>query len=428
MRRLIFILSVLMSSTAFANLYQCVNGKTEPVFHEDKLDFSQKKGHLFAEALSEKTHSQNLRPFLIYYVVDSPEAYMQLTVKYEIAKLKIACEQSKNVNFIAFSNRAYVEKNEFVVCKNTEFKTFNFSAFPELNKSLQKKLNFIKTGDHTKTNLGPMNYLVKYSPTVNDAFGRYPLAHPDFLYDLVTLATTHKDLFPSNEYMPFMNLKSHGSTTNVLSGLQDCQEEAKKRSQDEALQDKLSPEEISFLKNDDFSSDITRVETILNRIGLSESIDVSGDSLGYTFMGNRFMGNTHLGNTHLGNTHLGNRFMGNTHLGSAVTGLGAGEGLGAEFSFGLYHVGLTAVFAHLFNEENEKTLGYVMLESCDTNRNIEFHHASISNVLGIYSAQHSLWYRNINWWNILSEANGSTKRMVELLHMSSGDILNIITL
>jgi hypothetical protein len=413
------ILSLTLSASSYANLYECKNtdGMPTPVLSESRTEFTKTNAHIFPNALDEKVHSKKLKPFLIYYAVDSTEPFMKLTVKYEIARMKMACEQSENVNFIAFLNSSYIEKNEFIVCKNQVYSELKFSTFPTLNKSLQIKRNFIKTGDHTGNELGPMDYLVRYNPNINEAFGNFPLAHPDFLYDLVSLATTDKSLFPASQFMPFLNLKSHGSKTNVLSGLQSCQTMAKTMSQDIALKEVLSASELAYLETNDFDKSIEQVDSILNKIGIGSLAGVGGESLG----------GTNLGGTNLGGTNLGGTNLGGTNLSDAVAGLGAGEGLGAEFSFGLYHVGLTAVLSHLFNEENEMLLGFAMLESCDTNRNIEFHHASITNVLGIYSAEHSLWYRNINWWTLLSEANGSTLRLVELLTLNTGNIVNIVT-
>lgn len=414
MKTLITTFLLAFSLSASANLYECKEGSKEPVAVQSlsTVDFASNPAHLFPKSTDLSVHGTR-KPFLVYYAVDSSEPFMQLTVKYEVAALKIACQNSNSVNFVAFLNSLYTEKNEFITCKDGNYKNVNLTDYPELNKKLKLKNNFIRSGDHTDGELGPMDYLVQYRSHLNESFGKFPLAHPDFLYDLINFSMSDADLFPAASYMPFLNLKSHGSKTNVLSGLLDCQVKAKTLTQEVSLKNAYTAEEIQFLMNADFSENFKLADTLLEKIGLGSSVAVGGSQLG---------------GTNLGGTNLGtNRFsLGGTNLSSTISGLGAGNGLGSEFSFGLYHVGLTAVFSHLFNEDNQNILGFAMLESCDTDRNVEFHHASIDNVLGLYSAKHSLWYRNLNWASIMYEANGSTQRLVELLNLHTSKIENVI--
>lgn len=409
------LISLLFSFSALANLYECKDGESEPVavVNDSKVSFQSTPASLFPKSEDALIHKNGLKPFLIYYVVDSAEPFMKLTVKFEIATLRKACENSGSVNFAAFLNSLYTEKNEFIICKDGKFKNIGLTNYPRLNDSLIKKNNFIKTGDHTDGELGPMDYLVQYKSHINESFGKFPLAHPDFLYHLMKLVTTDAELFPASSYMPFLNLKSHGSKTNVLSGLLDCQVRAKTLTQMEALKKAYTSNEIDFLLNADYSANLEKANNLLETIGLGISVAEGGSALG---------------GTNLGGTNLGARkfSLGGTNLSSTISGLGSGNGLGSEFSFGLYHVGLTAVFSHLFNEDNQQVLGFAMLESCDTDRNVDFHHASIDNVLGLYSAKHSLWYRNLNWASVMYEANGSTSRLVELLNLHTSKIENIV--
>lgn len=414
MKNLIFSFLLTFSLSASANLYECKDGDSEPVAVQStsKVDFASNPAHLFPKSKDLSVHNGR-KPFLVYYAVDSSEPFMKLTVKYEIAALKIACQNSDSVNFVAFLNSLYTENNQFIICKDGNYKNVDLKDYPGLNNKLKIKNSYIKNGDHTKGELGPMDYLVQYHSHLNDAFGKFPLAHPDFLYDLVNLTMSESDLFPASNYMPFLNLKSHGSKTNVLSGLLDCQVKAKTLTQNVSLVKAYNPEEIQFLMEADFSADFERADTLLEKIGLGTSVAEGGSQLG---------------GTNLGGTNLGNRkfSLGGTNLSATISGLGSGNGLGSEFSFGLYHAGLTAVFSHLFNEDNQNILGFAMLESCDTDRNVDFHHASIDNVMGLYSAKHSLWYRNLNWGAIMYEANGSTIRLLELLNLHTSEIENII--
>ena len=424
MNKLIFIFIILTSSLAQAGLYQCSSADAEPKYvgssSDKKITFEKSKPEFQEHALHPQLHTGKQSPFLVYYAIDSAEPFMQYSVKYEIARLKTSCENDQKVNFVAILNSLYVEKNEVIVCKKGKYKHIDLSSFPDVDESLKNKREYLRNGDHSGGEPGMMRYLVRYKSVVNEAFYNYPLAHPDFLFDLITLVTNNETFFPNNEFMPFLNLKSHGNKQNVLSGLHNCQIQAKINSQTDFLKNKLTIEERNLLEEVDFSSHLPEIEKVLHKIALGSAIGVGGeDKLGKDFLGKDF----------LGKEFLGKDFLGKEFLGSTVAGLGNSEGLGADYSFGTYHIALSSVLKHLFHDKNEndiRFLGFVMLESCDTNRNISFHHESLELVVGVYSAKHSLWYRNLNWWTFLEEANGSTKRMVELLQLHSGNIENII--
>lgn len=434
MKKLIALL-FLFSTLANAGLYQCNTSDGKPKLIENpvekKISFEQAEPYFHPNALHPFMHSKNLAPYLIYYAIDSSEPFMQYSVKYEIAKLRQACEKSEKVNFVAILNSLYVDKNEFIVCKNKTYRHVNLNAFKELDQSLKAKRVYLLEGDHTKELPGKMKYLVRYKQVVNEAFYNFPLAHPDFLFDLIHLVKNEKSLFHVDEYMPFLNLKSHGSRQNVLSGLHECQIQAKTMSQKaylDKLQEKLllTSSERYMLDQKNYSFILPQVEKVLEKLALGESFGVGGkDSLGREFMGKEFMGKE----------FMGKEFMGKEFMGDAIAGLGNSEGMGADYSFGTYHIALSSVLIHLFNdfdiptkaeEDKARFLGFVMLESCDTNRNVKFHQEALELVLGSYSAKHSLWYRNLNWWSILEEANGSTEEMVRRLQHYTPMIQNII--
>lgn len=415
MKKIILLLTF-MTSFAHAGLYQCDSATAEPKIDENhvekKISFEKTSPFFVEHAFNTQLHGTlNQKPYLIYYAIDSSEPFMQYSVKYEIAKLKQSCEKSESVNFVAILNSLYVEHNEIILCKNKSFKSVNLKNYKELDENLKAKRNFLREGDHSSGSPGMMKYLVRYKSAANEAFYNYPLAHPDFLADLVNFVSSNEDFFPISQYMSFLNLKSHGSKQNVLSGLYKCQIEAKALSQNAYLKTKISPTDRQLLNQKDYYSNLTEIEKILEQISLGESIGVGGrDSLGREFMGREFMGRE----------FMGREFMG------AITGLGNVEGLGTDYSFGTYHIALSSVLFHMFNFKNDKFLGFVMLESCDTNRNIQFHQQEQEYVLGVYSAKHSLWYRNLNWWGILEEANGSTLRLMELLKLATPEIQNIV--
>ncbi len=213
-----------------AGLYNCDTPDGTPHVlpseGESKITFETKAPYFKPYHLKDNLH-QNKTPFLIYYAVDSSEAFMQYSVRFEIGKLQESCTKSPNVNFVAFLNSLYVDKNQFIYCKNSILRYRDISNYPALNDSLKSKRKFISIGDHTEDDLGPLTYRVRYFVHSNESFGRYPLSHPDFLYDLISFAITEEELFPSDKYIPFLNLKSHGSDNRVLAGMHECQEKAK---------------------------------------------------------------------------------------------------------------------------------------------------------------------------------------------------------
>lgn len=430
MKKLITLL-FLFSSLANAGLYKCdtSDGKPELVKNpvQKNITLETAEPYFMPHALHPVAHARNQTPYLIYYAIDSSEPFMQYSVKYEIAKLKQACKSSEKVNFVAILNSLYVDKNEIIVCKNSILENVNLNKFPQLDQSLKTKRNFLYEGDHTSELPGKMKYLVRYKKVVNEAFYNFPLAHPDFLFDLVSLVKNEKSLFHQEQYMAFLNLKSHGSRQNVLSGLHDCQIKAKTWSQNAYLDKlQLTSSERLMLNQKDYSFILPQVEKVLDKLALGESFAVGGkDSLGKEFMGKEFMGKE----------FMGKEFMGKEFMG-AVAGLGNSEGMGTDYSFGTYHIALSSVLIHLFNDFDQmgkeydeskiNLLGFVMLESCDTNRNVQFHQEALELVLGSYSAKHSLWYRNLNWWAILKEANGSTEEMIRRLQHYTPMIQNIV--
>jgi hypothetical protein len=416
-RKTLTLFTAVLCLNAQANLYKCEDVNGEPVKVDEshripKVEIHKTDPYWINDNLStarmHESHNQNKTPFLIYYAIDSAEPFMKYSVNYEIAQLEKNCIGSSNVNFVALLNSLYVESNEFILCKNQRFQKVNLSQFPDLDFRLKVKHKSIGEGDHTINEMGPMSFLVKYEANINKPFSYFPLAHPDFLHELIELVINEKGLFPTNKYMPFLNLKSHGSSETVLSGLHSCQVRAKTKTQKEIV--------TLILKGDaeKLNSFNTSHEISQNLISYNELIDKLN-------LGTKAFG----GDATLGDTNLGDTNLGDTNLGDAISGLGANNGLGSEFAFGSYHVALNAVLADLFNPENGRVLGFLMLESCDTNRDAAFHHANLENVLGFYSAKHSLWYRNLNWWAILSKAQGSTRKLIELLDSDTKKIINI---
>lgn len=401
-------------NTSWANLYNCTEASRNPVLIpavKESIKLSTTSPYLKSYFNDSQFH-QNKTPFLIYYAIDSAEAFMQYSVKFEIAKLQQSGLKSPHVNFVGILNSLYVEKNQIIICKNQKISYLNLNTFPLLNESLTIKRKFISTGDHTENETGPILYRVRYFQHSNKPFGQFPLAHPDFLHDLVKLITTEKTLFPTEQYIPFLNLKSHGSKLQVLAGMNKCQSKAKVLSAEKVLSNVLTKNEIRFLKKinnqEKVLSNLDKFEEIISKLQLG-SESGTGEDYG-------------LGSSRLGSSRLAFETNG---LGDAIHGLGVNEGLGIEFSFGTKQVHLNWALGDLFENKSERVLGFLMLESCDTNRDPEFFHSYIDNVLGYYSAKHSLWYRNLNWWTLLERAKGSSQELINILKIETSKIPNI---
>lgn len=407
---------------AHANLYECkdANSSPEPVKSgaQKKLSFSTTKPFRLEYGFDEDVHQKNLKPFVLYYAIDSAEPFMQYTVRYELAQLRKSCEKSANVNFVAILNSLYTKKNEIVLCKDKVFRKVNLKKYPSLDKSLKEKRNFFL--DKARPVRYPHGFDYDYPLELSQAYYNNPLVLENFLYELTFFVITNEDFFPHDKYLPYMTLKSHGSKERVLSGLHDCQLQAKTLSQNEVIQKNLTKAEIALLKKDDYSGELKKVNVALNKIGLGSAVGVGGDS--------------NLGEMNLGEMNLGEMNLGEMNLGETVQGLGAGEGLGSSFRFGTHHLSLMMIMTKLFDDMDDtdedpetisKYLGFMMLESCDTNRDFTFYDTMQINTLASYSAQHSLWYRNLNLWSILEDANGSSRRMSELMLMYTAKIPNI---
>jgi hypothetical protein len=305
---------------AFAGLYQCSEDGSGIVINKSVLPanfcLNSTRPKLFDNAENSDVH-KGKKPFLFYYAVDSEEAFMQYSIKLEVEQLKKVCKESPDVNFVVLLNSLYLAKNEITVCKNQTVEQVALTKFARFNQSLLTKLDYLSLGDHTSNLLGPMTMLVRYPLTTNDAFKKYPFAHPDFLYDFLKLVLSEPSLFPSNVYMPFVNLKSHGSKRNLLSGLQECQAKAKVKSQEKMINDHLSSEQKALLQSESYSPQYLELLDKLDIGPNSGSRDPGPQpvELGSTGLGCYGPGSKGLGSNGLGSNGLGSNGLGSNGLG-----------------------------------------------------------------------------------------------------------------
>lgn len=407
---IIFILTCIQNS--WGNLYNCESTDGEPKVMLNSTKNELKLSHIPLITNSTELNRENLEfksPYLIYYAIDSTEAFMQYSVRYEIAKLQESCKKNANVQFVAFLNSLYVEKNSFIICKDKKVNIINLSAYANINNNLNIKKNALSKGDHTKGYSKPFSYQVLYSKETNKAFAKYPLAHPDFLHDLINFVTTEDSFFPNDRFAPFLNLKSHGSEENILAGMHRCQSKAKEMSSLKILEKILTKQEQSFLKKLDTPAKVENELIVYGK--LISKLDL-GEARG-------------IGSFKEKDSNLGEMRLGEMRLNITQGGLGVNEGLGAKYSFGTSHVHLSWVLEDLFPSGSNRSLGILMLESCETNRIPTLFQPDRDNILSFYTAMQSLWYRNLNWWELLEKAKGSTGFLFGLLKEETSKIPNI---
>lgn len=389
-----------------AGVYHCedINGQPEEKLQVPSKFIPHTAEPFFVPKAFNRAAALRQRPFLVYYAIDPDEPFMRYAVDFEVARLKESCEASADVEFAVIRNSQYVSMNEITICKNQIVSTINLSSYSSFDLLLKKKRKIILEEDNTLEEKNPLiEFPVSFEKSVNSSFARFPLAHPDFLHDFLKLLITEKSLFPSEEYIPFLNLKSHGNREYVLSGLHPCQVLAKNKAQNKLMNETLTPSQR-------------------NALAQSSASPEQAGALDKLFLGSKIGKGTYL--ERLNDIGLNDIGLNEIGLGP-IGGLSDGQGLGAEFAFGTFHLAVNAVLRTLFNEDNGKVLGFVMFESCDTNRDPVFNHTVLENTLGFYSAKHTLWYRNLNWWTLLESANGSAENLLKNLDEETRLIPNL---
>lgn len=416
---LIYATAVLfLSMNCIASIYKCYSPSNDPKKVQNSIKTELSITHMPSYITSNELNVLNLdrkKPFLIYFAIDSYESFMQISVQYEISKLQQKCRENSNVEFVAFLNSLFVNERKFIVCKNRLPRKINLSDFPDLNQRLSRKLSYIANiGDGSKQK-NPLLFKTKSNKEIKRAFKNYPLAHPDFLHDLIQFATTDKELFPNEKHAAFIHLKSHGSREHVLAGLHSCQERAKVLNSSQLTQKLLTIDEQNTLQN------LNSINKIEKNLQTYERI-ISKLDLGPTPGIGNFNNDPKLGEDRLGEDRLSDR---NLKISSAIQSLGANEGLGSNLSFGTNQKNLGLILDKLFKSGSNRSLGFLILESCDSNRNPSIFHTNLANIFGYYSSKQSLWYRNLNWWKILEDSKGVTVNLVNILQDVTFKIPNI---
>jgi hypothetical protein len=380
-------------------------------------DFEDTEKTVYVERLDKGLNSRfsmNNRPAIIYYVVNTDEHFMRNAVDYELRLLKKTCNEKLKANWIAFVNSHYTKGDsrglarEYLICKNG---FFSVKQYPEsVVKSLEDKRVLLREANTSKTEdtKGLLTYHLDYKKYIypeteekgvsenkhdlGEAFFKYPFVYPDFIFANLDLALKH---FPSNGYAHILHIKSHGSINNVMIPLLPPQIAKKDQSLREYMDErganlpKIKQEEIGIHSIGDF--DIWEKE--LEKVNLS-SVDpdfsLSADN------GNNF--------------NYTDLFKLPEHMG--VDNIG---GLNGQGDFGLAQPYLDKVILDVLSKHSyDGQLITTIVESCMSNISYDnYYKLTHSNML--YSANGVLWYRNINWFDLLSKSEGDLRKLGEML-------------
>jgi len=380
---------------------------------------------------------RDFTPVVIYYVVDTPEPYMQLALDYEIKAFEKSCNRERAANWVLFINSYFTQNDgEVIYCRNGLRHVVKLAtAAPAVYQEIQDKIALL--ADHAvppKVLAASMLFpvaLTDQNMAYRNLYKTYPLANVDVFYHLKRW-TEQLDLFPTGQYLPVVHFKAHAARAHeramnlLLTGMTNAALNEKIKEQ-EAHRNKIvnQPKFVVALPKISYGqagrNKLSVSETILDQIGLAK---VPTDSEAMTSADGK--SKPGLGAYGLGAYGLG------------AYGLGA-YGLVAQGFFGANAYAMQAAFDKLANETpdgaatkgDEPRLGFALFEACEANINSSagmrlFATAGNRSIHALYAPSGFLWYRNLNWDEILSDkaARSSGKQLVKILSHSTGKIKN----
>lgn len=438
-------------------------------------------------------------PALIYYSVDTNEPFMKATVDYEIKKLRQACRTGNKVNFVVFLNSLYMgehgqEKHLFLYCgqplndleRMDELSEERFHVYKlpvALVEKLEAKRTLIELGLYSNEDTNErILFQTRYKKELGPVFARFPLAHPDFFYDLIE--ETRRSIFSKDKgFLPFLHLKSHGSRFSLLTGLTESQEIGKNSCQEKIMNASHSymkdwwsmvqskgvgltrPPENRFLispfakvsdevtVDSDFSVECDETCDAFGlaegtwryddgRLGNSGGLNPEGNGLNVEINGLNveLNGLNPEGNSlNVSRNGLSTSDFG---LGGFETSLGVSyddidgnvPGLKIENSFGTPYLKMNQILSFMTYQrpgspQVNNPFGFIMFESCESQVSgkgtlFDYTKANLTEVKGFYSAEGTLWYRNINWHYLLLAADGNAGHLQKLLVAATLGITN----
>ncbi|HAZ12193.1 MAG: hypothetical protein A2X86_03060 [Bdellovibrionales bacterium GWA2_49_15] len=355
------------------------------------------------------------KPFLFYYVLDSKEPFMQASVDYELKKLRQNC--IPGVNWVAVINGHYMDDAikgqpfQLTFCKEGIVERRPLPL--ELFYSLETKRKSIARGlPDEERHL--FRFLLRIPPQAAGAFSHFPLAHPEFF--VLLFEHVRGEIFPPGEFTPFIHTKSHGSVEMTLTGLTETSTEEKRACQ---------------LRTLDEHRPALRVEDILASAGSIVGLGTIQDDLDEIFRGSSLGAKNQNPSSGLGENQLGENQLGVQEGVGGPNGLGTTTGLQAENKFGLFHTSLGQMMGYLTRISPYKSeIAFWMLESCESgiNEKQSVAHAQIGiqGLKAIYSASGSLWYRNLDWHEMLKSSGKSSGQLQERVLEETSLIPNYI--
>lgn len=353
---------------------------------------------------------------VVYYAIDTREAFMQAAVDEDIRALRATCEltldQAKKarINWIAFVNSHFIDgKPSYLSCTAGVFaeQAFPEAVMQELQPVLANATNPATYGSSTSAELVQLKV---------QGYTDFPFSHHRVLGTMLRFART---LFAANTHVFHLHIKSHGSAKLALTGLTQQQWTSKDDCQKSLLQAK----------------GLHLPSIPVGNAGLTRTEDGQPQMLGeegQVFLGEE--GQAVLGEE--GQAVLGED--GQVVLGTdSKTVLGDEMGLGADTHFGSPINTVVAEVTDFVLDDDETRMGYLILEGCYSGGGAYF----MSTALGlgqvllakrlskVYAASGSLWYRNFDWSRLYAQwlaqdAGASSQKLVDLIDQRSAKVTN----
>lgn len=392
------------------------------------------------------TDDRNKEAAIIYYTVDTKELYFQGAVAQEIKQLKRVCDGSptaRKINWIVLANSHYTSgsPSAFLVCKQGKLLApVPYSKYPQLTKKIERVRQLIQAGSSSAAYQSELDFPTKFPSTseIKKSYAEAPFAHPEVFKLLMEFA--QQEFFSPKTYLPFLHLKSHGSSRLFLTGLTDTQTDNKTKCQN-ALLDKALREKNPSLTVDQLNQKALKIKNSVaiqyGKIGMTNEPAVD-ELISLVRLGKVGLGKLPAGlnqaepglNTEAdpllgiegdpllniegdpilsieGDPTLG--FFSEATLGGGVmaslgsAGLGT-VGLGTVNHFGSDQTQFLAVIRWLNQNKNFGSLGFVFAESCESkvsDKKLVEQAFQTPMLGGYYSASGSLWFRNLDWDFIL---------------------------
>lgn len=392
-------------------------------------------------------------PYLLYYAVDSVETepFLSHAINYEFNQLKNICNGNAHVNWIFIRNSEVVTYKKFHACNHGSYEEYSIAGLLEYIQEKIDNLKRVKLSEnienctvHSNSYLDDMDYLkscyqdktilnhaqytryfdlqnvmlkggfinqnefqeIKQEELLLEKYKDFPLAYPEF-FELVINSTLIMHPFINQSlYVPFIHVKTHGHIDYGITGLLPHQIKSKKDYQTKQI-NQLSTYDLNLTKEITGQKEIVKASVskfyeLINEKIKREEIEVATNieeennqvNEDSAFNLSQDMCNG-LGSE--SEDSLSASSSNAAFLGTETDGLGVGN---------IYlgnHIGITP--AQIITKVYDT--GFLFLEACDANLgSTEFQNIKFEKPVGfsaMYSAQGSLWYRNIDWDLIFNE-------------------------